>query len=269
MAAGNLNDFNDFKMASLAFGPAVILPVFLGNTQLGRNEALWCGLLSVVLGQCGVLAYDYLRPPGQPVQLGGRAPYDWYAAAKLHLGRTEGLVLLGLYLIGTWKAEVMPPCYYRGGLEWRAVVAQLLLTDALQFAAHRLQHIFRVVFRASHQSHHRITNPRIFDAFDGSLADTALMVLMPLWITAHVIEANLASYIAFGSLYAVGLVLIHSEVHHPWDKVFAAAGVGTPADHHVHHLLRGYNYGHLVTWWDRACETYKPPATLLGLTQRE
>jgi len=97
------------------------------------------------------------------------------------------------------------------------------------------------------------------------VADTCLMVLLPLSVTAQTIEANLASYVAFGSLYAVGLTLIHSDTHHSWDPVLRWLGIVTPADHHVHHLLRSYNYGHLVTWWDRACETYRAPSDVLGM----
>jgi len=71
---------------------------------------------------------------------------------------------------------------------------------------------------------------------------------------------------AFGTLYANGLCLIHSEAVHPWDAAFAAVGVATAADHHVHHSLFTYNYGHLFTYFDRLAGTYKPPHAVKKLS---
>ena len=67
---------------------------------------------------------------------------------------------------------------------------------------------------------------------------------------------------AFGSLYANWLTLIHSEYKHPWDSLFRAVGFGTAADHHVHHKLFVYNYGHLFMYWDRVMGTYRDPAAV-------
>lgn len=43
---------------------------------------------------------------------------------------------------------------------------------------------------------------------------------------------------------------------------FRAVGFGTAADHHVHHKLFVFNYGHLFMYWDRLLGTYKNPATV-------
>lgn len=59
--------------------------------------------------------------------------------------------------------------------------------------------------------------------------------------------------------YLIRLTLIHSEYHLPWDPWFQIFGLGTPADHHVHHKLFDYNYGHLFMWWDIALGTYRNP----------
>jgi len=64
---------------------------------------------------------------------------------------------------------------------------------------------------------------------------------------------------AFGSTYACWLTLIHSEYSFPWDPAFRAMGLGTPADHHVHHKVFKYNYGHLFMWFDRMAGTYSDP----------
>ena len=67
----------------------------------------------------------------------------------------------------------------------------------------------------------------------------------------------------FGSLYANWLTFLHSEYSHPWDKIlFKYIGFGTAADHHVHHKLFVYNYGHLFMYWDIFFGTYKNPSTI-------
>lgn len=96
----------------------------------------------------------------------------------------------------------------------------------------------------------------------GSAADTFLMILVPLFTTANLVRgANVWSYMAFGSLYANWLTLIHSEYAHPWDGAFRMLGLGTAADHHIHHALFVKNYGHLFMYFDWLCGTYKNPAT--------
>merc|ERR1712178_307723 len=100
-------------------------------------------------------------------------------------------------------------------------------------------------------------NPKLFDAFNGSVTDTFCMILVPLFITKEVVHCNVWSYMAFGSLYANWLCLIHSEYEHPWDVVFRKLGLGTAADHHVHHKMFVKNYGHLFMYCDWLCGTYR------------
>lgn len=231
------------------------------------------GLLAVAVGMCATLAYQAARyfgvgpigrAPRTAVQAAGARPYDFMEGVKTHLSQPEGFVLLGLYLSGTWMLRLMPASYYSfaGGVSWPRVAAQLLVQDAVQFVMHRLEHAVSPAFyKASHKPHHRFVNPRIFDAFNGSAADTTLMILVPLYVTALTVRGtNVWTYMAFGSLYANWLTLIHSEWAHPWDPAFRALGLGTAADHHVHHKLFTKNYGHLFMYWDRACGSYRDPA---------
>merc|ERR1712046_148181 len=132
---------------------------------------------------------------------------------------------------------------FEGGIQWHYVGLQLLLTDATQFAMHCIEHQFASFYKKSHKPHHRFINPRLFDAFNGSPEDTCFMILIPLAFTAQMVHCNLWSYIAFGSLYANWLTLIHSEVQHPWDQLFQWLGFGTPGDHHVHHKYFVKNFG--------------------------
>lgn len=98
-----------------------------------------------------------------------------------HLSQPEGFVLLGTYLCGTWMFNLMPASYYsfEGSIDWKAVFAQLLLQDAVQCCMHFGEHkIHAKIYQYSHKPHHRFTNPKLFDAFNGSVADTFFMILV-------------------------------------------------------------------------------------------
>jgi lathosterol oxidase len=243
---------------------------------------LTLGILAVVVGQIFMLGYHWLHVKANAfgtatsVQKAGPEPHDFWRAALEHLSQPEGFVMLGLYLCGTWMLRLMPASYYsfEGGIDWVAVAAQLLLQDAVQFAMHLGEHKVDALlgtqmwfYRRSHKPHHRFTNPKLFDAFNGSAADTFCMILVPLFVTANVVHTNVWSYMTFGTLYANWLCLIHSESVHPWDWAFTRLGFGTAGDHHVHHTLFTYNYGHLFTYADRLCGTYKAPTAVAKFTK--
>jgi len=192
--------------------------------------------------------------PDQPL----KADYNYWCALRRHLSQPEGFALIGGYLIGTWMLGLMPQSYYRfeGGINFWHVLAQLLLQDALQYAMHIGEHfVSSWVYRKTHKPHHKHTNPIFYNAFDGSLGDTTLMIIIPFACVARIVPANVWSYMMFGTLYANWLVLIHCEFGHAWDGLFAKIGFGTAADHHVHHKLFRYNYGHLFMYWDNICGT--------------
>jgi hypothetical protein len=214
---------------------------------------LTLGILAVIVGQIFVLVFFYLFKHGKlgstfPVQKVGSPAYNIWEGMATHLSQPEGFVMLGGYLISTWMFGLMPATYYSfsGGINWLQVLMQLLIVDALQCVMHKLEHVLDPrLYKASHKPHHRFTNPKLFDAFNGSPADTFLMILVPLLCTAHLVHTNVWSYMTFGSLYANWLCLIHSEFVLPWDDLFRRLGFGTAADHHVHHKLFIYNFGHL------------------------
>ena len=91
-------------------------------------------------------------------------------------------------------------------------MACLLVQDFVQYVMHVFEHkASPELYKMSHKPHHRFTNPKLFDAYNGSVADTVLMILIPLYVTANVVHCNVWTYMAFGSLYANWLTLIHSE----------------------------------------------------------
>ena len=211
------------------------------------------GLLAVVVGQIFTVAYFYLFYRGGlgdlvSIEKDGPPKYSFLKEMKTHFSQPEGFLMLGGYLITTWMFGLMPSSYYSfsGGINWWHVLAQLLVQDCVQYLMHLMEHrADKRLYQWSHKPHHRFTNPKLFDAFNGSPGDTFLMILVPLVVTARVVPANVWSYMTFGSLYANWLCLIHSEYKHSWDGAFSCIGFGTAADHHVHHKLFVYNFGHL------------------------
>jgi len=229
------------------------------------------GILAVLVGQIFLLPYFYLHKNGylslgvipKSIQSKGPPEYQFGEGVATHLSQPEGFVLLGGYLCLTWMFNLMPPSYYnfQGAIQFKETFLSLVIQDGIQYTMHRLEHCVSPEFyKISHKPHHKFTNPRLFDAFNGSLADTFCMILIPLYVTANLVRTcNVWSYMAFGSLYANWLTLIHSEHVLPWDGVFRFWGMGTPGDHHVHHKFFKFNYGHLFMWFDQLCGTYRNP----------
>jgi len=227
---------------------------------------LTLGILAALAGQVMLICYHYVRLRWchtRRVQNDAR-PYQFWEGIGSHLGNPGGIVMMVVYLCASWMFDVMPCSYYHfdGGVRWSMVFAQIVSQDLLMFLLHYFEHkgpLGPDFYKRSHKPHHRFVNPRLFDAFDGSVPDTFCMILIPLAITAQLLPANVWEYMLFGSIWSAWLCAIHSEVHHPWDPVFRALGLGTAADHHVHHRTFIYNYGHTMMWWDRLAGTYRAP----------
>lgn len=233
------------------------------------------GIGAVVAGMVPLVVYHGLRLRGYlgplvPIERRGAPVYSFWRGLAGHLSQPEGFLLLGLYLCGTWMFELMPESYYsrEGGINWGHVALQLLVQDLIQYVLHYAEHrASKAFYRISHKPHHFYTNPTLFEAFSASPLDTTCMILLPLYLTANIVPANVWSYMTFGALYANWLTLIHSEFAHPWDLAFRALGLGTAADHHVHHKLFKFNFSHLFSYWDIAFGTYRDPAKVLPFNE--
>merc|ERR1719163_1357408 len=230
---------------------------------------LTLGILLALAAQVAVIGYHYARLrwcATRRVQVQPR-PYEFLEGLQSHLGNPGGIVMMVIYLCAYWMLDLMPCSYYHfdGGVRWWMVFAQITSQDLLMFLMHFFEHkgpLGPDFYKRSHKPHHRFVNPRLFDAFDGSVPDTFFMILVPLACTAQLLHANVWEYMAFGASWSGWLCLIHSEVHHPWDDAFRYLGLGTAADHHVHHRTFIYNYGHTMMWWDRLAGTYRKPETV-------
>ncbi len=292
--------------------------VTLGKTLKGNAADDWpspvgliYGLLAVMVAQLGVVAYYIARRkellgPMEMIQKGQPlAPHSLSLFSQIakHLANPEGFVILASYLSITWMLNLMPASYYdmTGTVNWLHVLVQLLVMDLCQYLMHRIEHSASAWFyRLSHKPHHAFTSPRLTDAFDGSLLDTLVMILIPLYITARVVHCNVWSYMAFGASFSSLLCLLHTEFTNPWDAFFNRVGVSeysfpkflnpplphsdciqhqsihsfalllfasvTSSDHHVHHRLFVWNYAHMFTYWDRLFGTYKSPSQVKGFS---
>jgi len=107
---------------------------------------LTLGLLAVVVGQIFMLLYFVIKKfmtTNVDIQKTGARSYDLLEGIRTHLAQPEGFIMLGGYLIGTWMAGWMPISYYsfKGGINVKHVVMQLLLQDFIQYIMHRLEHV--------------------------------------------------------------------------------------------------------------------------------
>ena len=243
------------------------------QSPLRHPLGLSLGISAVAIGQFFLLIYFRLHQQQYlgnttSIQSRGAVKYNYLAALQNHLSQPGGFVLLGLYLSITWIFNMLPSSYYsfEGGIQHTRVALCLVVQDFLQYIMHRVEHVAHPkMYKISHKPHHKFTNPKLYDAFDGSVPDTAIMILFPLFVTAHIVrDCNVWTYMAFGSSYANWLTLIHSEVTFPWEPMFRRFGLGTAADHHVHHKFFKYNFGHLFMWFDWIAGTYRNPKDVWG-----
>lgn len=243
------------------------------SKPLRHPLGLALGISAVVIGHVFLLLYFRLHQQQilgktTSIQSRGAVQYDYLAALTNHLSQPGGFVLLGLYLAITWIFNMLPPSYYSfdGGILYTRVAMCLICQDLIQYIMHRTEHVAHPkIYRISHKPHHKFTNPKLFDAFDGSVFDTALMILLPLFVTAHVVrDCNVWTYMAFGSIYANWLTIIHSETTFCWERTFRKLGLGTAGDHHVHHKFFKYNFGHTFMWFDWVAGTYRNPKDVWG-----
>jgi len=231
------------------------------------EPALLTGLFAVACGQVAVILYHFLhlRSSSPRIQKALPPPTSFWLDAAGHLAQPEGFILLGSYLAGTWMFRIMPESYYsgEGGINFLHVFLQLVVNDFFQTVMHLAEHkVSAAIYKSSHKPHHRFLNPKMFDAFNGSVTDTVCMILFPLSITAQLVHCNVWSYMTFGAVFSSWLTLIHSEIQHPWDPLFRTFGLGTASDHHVHHKCFIFNFGHLFMWWDMILGTYKSPLSV-------
>ena len=219
------------------------------------------GIGGVIVGQIVVLMYyAVLRCLICPSTIGDPAPHvPFMDELREHVTKPESFLMTFGYLTTVWTLDMLPETYYDldAPMSVFDVGVQFLIVDFFTYIMHRLEHAWTWYFRHSHRSHHQWVRPRLLNAFNGSVADTFSLIVVPLFLTSQVYHVSTWSFMVFGSLYAAMFTLIHSEYHHPWDPLFAYLGLGTAADHHVHHALFKFNFGHFTMYFDRLFGTYR------------
>lgn len=238
-----------------------------GRADWPDSDGLCGGLAAVVVAQVAIVVYQYWRRFS--IVAGAHAhliqkqetAYERSFAADVarHLSNPGAFLLMLPYLCLTWWFRLMPESYYDWGrpVSWPMVLAQLLVVDFFTFSFHVAQHALPALYKRSHKPHHRFTRPQLFNAFDGSLVDTVMLILFPLFTTAQLLPASNWDYIAFGTVYSSHFMLIHSEFSHVWDPLLSKFMVNVAEDHHVHHATFKSNFGHFFTVFDRVAGTYR------------
>lgn len=219
------------------------------------------GITSVIIGNIFVIGYNSLKKNQKRIQY-SKIEYSIKDEIKKHILNAESFSMLIPYLTITWIFELLPESYYStiGNFRPYQVLFQLLVVDFYTYCFHVTEHNIIWLYKKSHKPHHKYVNPFIFNAFSGTIMDTSILIISPLYLTSQTLRnVNTLEYIIFGTIYSSYFMLIHSEYSHPWDKIFRRLGIGTSSDHNVHHILPRYNYGHFFTYWDRIFSTYRHP----------
>nr|AYI99269.1 alternative squalene epoxidase [Bigelowiella natans]AYI99270.1 alternative squalene epoxidase [synthetic construct] len=227
---------------------------------------LWLGIRGVLYGHVVVFTYhfirkSYLHGTGSNIQQ-SEPNFSWSQELIGHATRAEAFFMLVPYLSITWLFKLMPESYYdlEAPVSVLNVFLQFAVYDLITYIIHRVQHQVETVYR-THKDHHAYINPHLFNAYSGSVQDTTLLILIPLYLTVLVlhlvgVDIHQKDYAWFGCTYANYFMLIHSEYSNPWDGIFEAIGIGTARDHNVHHSQLKFNFGHFFMWWDQIFGTY-------------
>lgn len=228
-------------------------------------KGLLMGLGSVLVAQIIVLLYYIARKivlKSSTIRVSPPPPTTLAEDLRAHVTAPESFFMVFGYLCAVWMFKLLPDSYYdlTAGVNWLHVLYQFLVVDFWTYVDHLIEHNWPALYKISHKAHHKWINPKLYNAFNGSILDTLSLILIPLFLTHQICRfVNTWSFIAFGTLYASQFTLIHCEFPHPWDGLFEMLGIGTAADHNVHHMLFIYNYGHFFMYFDKLFGTYKSP----------
>lgn len=257
-------------MSSNATAASAEMPVrFSGPPEEWPSpRGLFQGYAAVFVFQIVVLAYYCVRRfVMKPKTIQVRPPPNSTLASDLwsHVSKPESFLMVMGYLAIVWMFRILPDAYYdlESGVNWLHVFAQFVVVDLFTFVDHIIEHEWKYFYGKSHKAHHKWVNPKLYNAFNGSVLDTFSLIVIPLLLTSQICYfVSCWSFMAFGSLYAAQFTLIHCEFRHPWDTLFERIGFGTAEDHNIHHLHFKYNYGHFFMWYDWMYGTYRSPDTV-------
>merc|ERR1712146_240958 len=112
------------------------------------------------------------------------------------------------YLSITWMFKLMPESYYdlEAPVSVLNVFLQFAVYDLITYIIHRVQHKVEAVY-VTHKDHHAYINPHLFNAYSGSVQDTTMLILIPLYLTVVTLASigvhiSQQDYAWFGMLYA-------------------------------------------------------------------
>ena len=131
---------------------------------------------------------------------------------------------------------------------------------AVHIALHHL--VPKWMYLATHKKHHERTDPTITTAFEATVPETALLVVLPVHITCWFYHMNMLEYAIFGAIFSCWFMLIHARVDVLSGIKRYIPVIGTNQEHRRHHRNVKVNYGHFIGF----VRKFLLPIFLLGIS---
>tara|TARA_B110001452_G_scaffold121046_1_gene100465 strand:- start:6965 stop:7516 length:552 start_codon:yes stop_codon:yes gene_type:complete len=164
---------------------------------------------------------------------------------RTHSMPVSGLPTLAIVLIGADALGVLPSSMDTYAWPSLSRLCGLLVgMDALQTTMHILTHRGWLggVVREHHLVHHRHQKINPASAFDTGWLDALVQLICPLLVTLAAIQPDRTTAIAFGVIYSLWLVHIHTPGEA--SRCVRLPGLVTPEYHQAHHAGGGH-YAHI------------------------
>lgn len=174
----------------------------------------------------------------------------WYKSVK-EIPMT-GMPLLFTLLACAWNLFLLPSSVYVHGIPsiyqiWLLVISVDFIQFFLHFSFHKK--LFGLNLFNSHNVHHKAKNPTPKDAFSTGIFDSIIQLIIPIYLSIHLIKPNRTTVITFGLLYSQWLLYIHSE----WSEI--SNYLVSPSYHKEHHKNQKVHFAHVFPLWDYLMNT--------------
>jgi len=123
----------------------------------------------------------------------------------------------------------------------------LVDTDIIFYIAHRLLHCHPIIYKAIHNTHHKILHPIGIGAVYANPIDFYIGNIIPIFLGAYFFASNVLVYRIWMLIAIISSVIIsHSGI------------IGISEEHDFHHTIGKYNYG-ISVFMDKLFGTYHNP----------
>lgn len=194
--------------------------------------------------------------------------------SRQNMARVVAVLVLGFTSLGALKllSDVLQEPLMRATLpyqfvsiaklpipDWLLIVVSFLILDLLNYAIHRLAHVFEPLWRL-HAIHHADEEVTALTGILHHPLET-LVIGVLLFVMVVLLGIPVLVYLLFGLVAAVHSGLSHANIAIPrWIDSALRLLVVTPDMHRTHHSVAmregNSNFGTILTIWDRLFGTY-------------